>query len=99
LLRNDGGNRRHWLRVRVARREGNTRGVLAIVRVRTGALVQTQSLGSQSSYLSQNALEAHFGLGAATRADAVDVELPGGERVSLGEIPADRAVVAEPRRR
>jgi len=47
-------------------------GLEVVVRVRTGALVQTQSLGSQSSYLSQNALEAHFGLGAATHADAVD---------------------------
>jgi hypothetical protein len=71
----------------------NTFGVLAVVRAVSGILTQTQSLGSQSSYLSQNALEAHFGLGASTRIDRLEVRFPNGKVKVIRNIPADRILV------
>jgi hypothetical protein len=93
LLRNDGRNRNHWLRVRVRSNGKNPFGVLSVVRAVSGIRTQTQSLGSQSSYLSQNALEAHFGLGASTRVDRLEVRFPSGKVKVIQNIPADRIVV------
>lgn len=95
LLRNDGGNRRNWLKVRARPRSANTCGVLSLVRVRAGSLNQVQSLGSQSSYLSQNALEAHFGLANATQADIVEIRFPDGNTKALRNVPANRVLVIE----
>jgi hypothetical protein len=95
LLRNDGGNRRNWLAVRVRSRSANTAGLLSVVRIRTASLEQVQSLGSQSSYLSQNATEAYFGLGAAQTADEVEVRFPGGSTRKLANVSANRVLVVD----
>jgi hypothetical protein len=95
LLRNDGGSRRNWLTVRVRGRSPNTAGLLSLVRVRTGSLEQVQSLGSQSSYLSQNACETHFGLAEARQADSVEVRFPDGAIRTLTNVSANRVVLVE----
>ncbi len=95
LLRNDGGNRRNWLKVRVRGRGGNWQGICSLVRVQTGSLSQVQSIGSQSSYLSQNAQEAHFGLGAASRAEVVEIRFPDGQTRTLRNVPANQILTVE----
>jgi hypothetical protein len=74
LLRNDGGNANNWLKVRVRGRSV----VGTIVQVEAEGRRQTIQVGSQPSYLSQSAEEAHFGLGNAARIDRVTVKFPGG---------------------
>ena len=78
LLRNDGGNRGNWLLVRTAGTESNRDGIGARVRVRCGEAAQAQEVRSGSSYLSQNDLRLHFGLGGAARVDELRVAWPGG---------------------
>jgi len=95
LLRNDGGNRGHWIRVRVRSRTKNTHGILSIVQVSAGGVTQTQSLGSQPSYLSQNQLDAHFGLGASEKIDKIEVRFPSGKLKTIRDAAADRILVVE----
>jgi tetratricopeptide (TPR) repeat protein len=50
-------------------------------------------VGAQASYLSQNSLVEHFGLGAATRADTLEVVWPSGARDVLVGLESNRRVV------
>jgi hypothetical protein len=57
--------------------------------------VQADEVRSGGSYLSQNDLRLHFGLGGAARADRVEIEWPSGVRQVLRDVAADRVVVIE----
>ena len=95
LLRNDGGNAGHWLQVKTVGTRSNRMGIGARVRVRADSLVQIREIRSGSSYLSQNDMRAHFGLGERTRADTVEVRWPAGSVDRLVNVPADRLIVVE----
>jgi hypothetical protein len=89
VLRNDGGNRRHYLVVDLAGRERNRSAIGARVTVRAGDLVQTAERRSGGSYLSQNDLRLHFGLESRTAAAAVEVRWPNGPVQEFSGIPVD----------
>jgi len=93
LLRNDGGNRNHWLQVEVRGTKSNRQGIGATVRVVLGDTVQTRQIGAQSSYLSQNSLIETFGLGSAARADRVQVRWPGGGSVTRVDVAANQRLL------
>ena len=95
LLRNDGGNSGHWLQVKTVGTRSNRMGIGARVRVRSDSLVQVREIRSGSSYLSQNDMRAHFGLGERTRVDTVEVRWPTGTVDLLVDLPADRLIVVE----
>jgi hypothetical protein len=95
LLRNDGGNRQNWLKVRVAGKGHNYSGVGARLELRTAEITQCQVIGSQPSYMSQNALEAHFGLGALERIDKLTVFFPCGQVEELTDIPANQTILVQ----
>jgi hypothetical protein len=48
-----------------------------------------------SSYLSQNDLRAHFGLGAAARADRLEVLWPSGRMETIADVPANQIITIE----
>ena len=48
-----------------------------------------------SSYLSQNDLRAHFGLGQIARADRVDVAWPDGRTESIANVAANQIITIE----
>lgn len=80
LLRNDGGNAASWFEVQLEGRKSNRSAVGARLRIVAGGRAQIQEIGSQASYLSQNDLTAHFGLGSATMVDSLMVTWPSGTR-------------------
>ena len=78
LYRNDGGNQRRWLRVRV---EDASRHLGARLTVRAGrhGPAQIREIGAGSHFLGQSEMTAHFGLGDGHRAVwQVTVWWPGG---------------------
>ena len=77
LLRNDGGNRANALLVRLLGAGSNTDAIGARVVV-TGSRTQIRDIKAGTSYLSQNDLRAHFGLGNASTAERIDVVWPSG---------------------
>jgi hypothetical protein len=96
LLRNDGGNGNHYLRIRTRGTRSNRDGIGARVSVtlpgggRSWALVKTGS-----SYCSQSELPVTFGLGGATKAARVEVAWPSGQVDVLTDVPADRTLTVE----
>jgi hypothetical protein len=80
LLRNDGGNRNRWLRVRTAGTASNRDGIGARVTV-SGAQPRPQwsMVRTGSSYLSQSELPLTFGVGQAAGPFQVEVRWPSGK--------------------
>jgi hypothetical protein len=95
LLRNDGGNPQNWLKVRLHPTRGNRNGFGARIIVETEAGRQYHEVGNQPSYLSQNALEAHFGLGKADTVRRVEVSFLGGENRVVENVAANQTIPVE----
>lgn len=85
----------HWLLVKLAGSRSNRSAIGARVMVSAGGRVQTEELRSGGSYLSQNDLRLHFGLGSAARADSITVRWPSGEKSVLRDVAAGRVVTIE----
>jgi hypothetical protein len=96
LLRNDGGNKGQWLRVRTVGSKANRDGIGARVTVtlpdgnKSWGLVKTGS-----SYCSQSEMPLTFGLGSATKAAKVEVTWPGGATETLTDVAAGRTIVVQ----
>lgn len=96
LLRNDGGNRNHSVRVRAVGTASNRDGIGARVRV---VLDNGRSLWSMvktaSSYCSQSELPLTFGLGPRTAIRTIEVTWPSGRSETVTGVRADEAVTIE----
>jgi hypothetical protein len=93
LLRNDGGNRNHMLRVKTVGTTVNRDGIGAKVRVLLdNGTSQWGLVRTGSSYLSQSELTLTFGLGAATGVKSVEVTWPDGRVESLPRTAADQTI-------
>lgn len=94
LLRNDGGNANHWIKVRLEGRSSNRFGLGAKLRLVADGRVSIRQIGAGSSYCSQNAVgEELFGLGEAERVDSLTVTWPGGQEQELIDLKADQTIV------
>jgi hypothetical protein len=87
LLANDVRNGNHWIAFRTvgtsfsaASREykSNRDGIGAKITVKAGARLFVDEVRSGSSYISSSDMRVHFGLGAATKVDSVQVRWPSG---------------------
>jgi len=94
LLRNDGGNRNHWLSVRLSGTKSNRDGIGAVVRVITPSGRQWNMVRSGSSYCSQSDLALTFGLGAETQA-AIEVDWPSGVHRRYENVAANHRLVID----
>jgi hypothetical protein len=98
VLRNEGTGGGSWLTVKLRGKGKNTDALGAVVRLKAGALRQMRLVQSGTSYLSQDDMRAHFGLGPATQADSVEVRWPDGTISRLENVKANRQVeIEEPR--
>ncbi len=85
LLRNDGGNRQHWLAVHLTGEHSNRSAIGAKLRLVAGTSIQIREIGAQGPYLSTNSPVEHFGLGSHETADSLVIQWPRGLRqVVLG---------------
>jgi hypothetical protein len=95
LLRNDGGNRNHWLTIRTVGTKGNRDGIGARLRLTAGEIVQIAEVKCGSSYLSTSDLRVHFGLGKETQASKVEIRWPSGRRQVLTDVKADQFLTVD----
>ncbi len=93
LLRNEGGNRNNWIKIRVEGRLPNRQALGARVLIKAGGLRQAQQIGSQSSYLSQNSLDCLFGIGKAKSVDEVQVTFLDGQSRPFRDIKPNQLLV------
>jgi hypothetical protein len=53
-------------------------------------MTQTEEIHSGGSYLSQNDLRVHFGLGSATKIDSLEIKWPSGATDTIKDLTADK---------
>jgi len=92
ILRNTGGNARNAVEIRVVGTRSNRDGLGARLTITAGGRTQVREIKSGSSYLGQNDLRAHVGLGEATRVDRIDVRWPAGQTESIRDVAANQIV-------
>jgi enediyne biosynthesis protein E4 len=90
ILRNLGIPGRHWVSFELAGTKSNRLALNARVKIKAGGMIQTDEVHSGGSYLSQNDVRLHFGLGSATRIDSVEIRWPSGTVDHIGSLPADQ---------
>jgi hypothetical protein len=95
LLRNDGGNRGNALLVKLRGSGANTEAIGARIRVTAGARTQMRDIKAGSSYLSQNDLRAHFGLGTAAVVERLDIQWPSGATETVRDVAANQIVTVQ----
>jgi hypothetical protein len=95
LLRNDGGKRNHWIRIKTVGTKSNRNGIGTRIEVRTVAEPQIDEVRSGSSYLSQNDLRVHFGLGDHAMVDEIILRWPSGQVDRLRRVSADRTITIQ----
>jgi hypothetical protein len=83
---------RHWLEVRLVGRQSNRSAIGARLRIVTGNVVQLREVAGGGSYLSQNDLRAHVGLGASAQVDRLEVRWPNGREEQWSDVKADQLV-------
>jgi len=94
LLRNDGGNRNHWVCVRLAGTKSNRDGIGAVVRLESAGGKQWNMVRSGSSYCSQSDLALTFGLGKDPTAN-LEVAWPSGARQRFQNVAANQRVLID----
>ncbi|MCZ6690656.1 MAG: CRTAC1 family protein [Planctomycetota bacterium] len=87
LLRNDGGNRMGWIQVALEGTHCNRSAIGARVTLLAPGGKQVRGVRSGSSYIGQNSLVAHFGLGRADRVKRVIVQWPCGAIQEVDDPP------------
>ena len=78
LFRNEGGNRNHWLTLRLVGTKSNRDAIGARIAVEVGDRRQFAEVRSGGSYLSHNDSRVHFGLGQQTQVRRLEVRWPSG---------------------
>ncbi len=90
ILRNKGIPGRHWVSFELAGTKTNRLAINARIKITSGGMTQTSQVLSGASYLSQNDLRQHFGLGAATKIDSVEIDWPSGTVDKMTNLDADK---------
>jgi hypothetical protein len=90
ILRNRGIPGRHWVSFELAGTKSNRLALNARIKVVAGGMTQTDEIHSGGSYLSQNDLRLHFGLGAAQKIDKVEIRWPSGATDTIENLAADQ---------
>jgi len=76
LLRDEGGKRNNWIKVKLIGTKCNRTAIGTRVRVVTGNHSQIDEVHSGGSVMSQSDLRLHFGLGDAKVVDVIEVKWP-----------------------
>ena len=90
LLRNEGGNKNHWLRLAFRGLNDNRSAIGTKVEVFAGANRQKWEIAGSSGYLGQSSTVITAGLGASTEADIVRMLWPTGVLQDEIEVPGDK---------
>jgi len=82
----------HWLELKLAGRKSNRDAIGARVTLRAGGLRLIREVNGGNGFESQSTTRLHFGLGAATRIDELEIRWPSGlvEKLPPATVPVDR---------
>ncbi|HEX9111476.1 MAG TPA: CRTAC1 family protein [Terriglobales bacterium] len=89
ILRNHGVAGRHWISLELAGVKSNRLAIGARIKIVAGSVTQTDEIHSGGSYLSQNDLRVHFGLGPTSKVESVEIRWPSGATETLKNLAAN----------
>jgi enediyne biosynthesis protein E4 len=89
ILRNHEIGGHHWVSFELAGTKSNRLAIGARLKLVAGGMTQTEEIHSGGSYLSQNDLRIHFGLGSATKIDRLEIRWPSGATDLIKDLAAD----------
>jgi enediyne biosynthesis protein E4 len=89
ILLNDTKTSNHRVLFKLVGKESNRAAIGARVTVYAGGASRLAELRAGSSYLSQNDLRLHFGLGSEAIMSKVEIEWPNGKHEELKDVAAD----------
>ena len=92
LLKNARKPEGNWVILKLEGQKSNRSAIGARVRVTAAGRAQIDEVRSGGSYLSQNDLRLHFGLGAATKVDTIEIAWPSGIRQTERNLAAGRVI-------
>lgn len=78
LLHNETATRGHWSKVRLLNKHGSP-AINATARLTSGGVTQLREVRSGSTYCSQSSFDLHFGVGAASEIQTIEIRWPGGQ--------------------
>ena len=97
VLRNETAAANHWLGLKLIGTKSNRDGIGAAITITTSAGKQYATVTTGGSYCSASDVRAHFGLGADTKADDIEIRWPSGIIQHLANIAAGQVLtVREP---
>ena len=81
LLRNENHDGNHRVLFHLVGTKSNRAAIGARLTVHSGGMMQFEEVRGSASYLSQNDLRLHFGLGRATNIESVEIRWPSGGKI------------------
>ncbi len=90
LLMNNNQIATHRVAFRLVGTKSNRAAIGARVTVHAGGVTQFDEVRGGGSYLSQNDLRIHFGLGSASKIDSVEIRWPTGKSETLKDVAVDK---------
>ncbi|MDQ3801357.1 MAG: CRTAC1 family protein [Acidobacteriota bacterium] len=90
ILKNEGEKTNRWITLELGAKTGNPLAIGARIKVTTGKVSQIEEIRSGGSYLSQNDLRVHFGLGKATKVDSIEIRWNSGKTEIIKDVAADK---------
>jgi len=99
VLRNELGEAGNWLIVKARGAGANTSAIGAIVTARVGDVRHSRLVQSGTSYISQDDMRLHVGLGSASAVDAVEVRWPDGTSSTVENVKANQIIEVKQERR
>ena len=97
LLKQSEKTNNHWIVLNLQGTHANRSAIGAKVTLTAGGRTQGDEVRSGGSYLSQNDLRLHFGMGRAMQADSIEIVWPGGHRQIEKNVNGDRVVTIKER--
>jgi hypothetical protein len=94
LLRNDGGNKNNWIKIKLIGTKCNRTAIGARVRVLIGKHAQIDEVHGGTSVMSQSDLRLHFGLGQAKVVNQIEVKWPTTQQVEkFADVEANQILI------
>ncbi|HEX8871840.1 MAG TPA: CRTAC1 family protein [Candidatus Acidoferrum sp.] len=92
LLVNQVRTENHWTTIRTFGTKSNRDGIGAKVKVKAGGRVLVDEVRSGSSFISNNDMRIHFGLGTAAKIEFVEIRWPSGRTEVFENQEADKVL-------
>ena len=95
LLRNEVPSVGHWLQIKTIGGKSNRDGFGARIEITADGSTRYAEVRAESSFESSSDPRLHFGLGAATKVDAIVIRWPSGQIDKLGSEAADQELIVQ----